>query len=642
MKKCALLTFRAVLFFAVSLAFLSTTAFSATIVLSQTGQTECYTQAGALTDCAGTGQDGEYLMGIAWPNPRFSAGTGAGADCITDNLTGLMWPRNANLTAVPLKWNAAIDYANTLTLCGFDDWRLPNINELESIIHGGQSNTETWLITEGFTNTQTSWYWTSTTYAAQTNNAWLVDIRTGYEHGDVRLDSGLNSYSVWPVRTDTTVTNPPAALWKTGQSVSYRAGDDGDHKTGIDWPSPRFEVGTGVEADCVVDNLTGLMWSKNAYPYNTKDTWQGVLGYANGLTLCGYTDWRLPNRKELTSLVDRSQHDPALPAGHPFTNVEPGGYWTSSTAADSFTYAWLVSMPDGYVHEGGKSGGYSVWPVRGGQSTPSGQLTLSIVKAGAGAGAVASEPAGLDCGASCTGQSAGFASGAGVTLTATADENSAFVYWSGACSGDSNPCHLALTADMTVTAYFVPLAAKKVNLNTSKVAKNAGKGTITSDDGFILCGTGKGCSAKYYPGSPVTLTAEALPGSTFTGWQSATVSCPGTDPCALILDKTTSVKAVFIGDYMLKVVSKSQKVKGVGGSGTVTYGTAISCSTSSKLNCSTKVAYDTAVTLTANPDAGSQLKSWTGCPNPDLVNKTCSLTMGKAYTVTATFVPAGE
>ncbi len=52
---------------------------------------------GTPRNCAGTGEDGELRKGVAWPNPRFVSGTGAAADCMTDKLTGLMWPKNGNL-----------------------------------------------------------------------------------------------------------------------------------------------------------------------------------------------------------------------------------------------------------------------------------------------------------------------------------------------------------------------------------------------------------------------------------------------------------------------------------------------------------------------------------------------------------------
>jgi len=63
------------------------------ISLPKTGQTICYDVQGQVIDCQGTGMDGETQVGQAWPGDRYSV-TG---DCVTDNLTGLMWPNNANL-----------------------------------------------------------------------------------------------------------------------------------------------------------------------------------------------------------------------------------------------------------------------------------------------------------------------------------------------------------------------------------------------------------------------------------------------------------------------------------------------------------------------------------------------------------------
>ena len=160
-------------------------------------------------------------------------------------------------------------------------------------------------------------------------------------------------------------------LPKTGQTTSYAAGDDGAHEKGTAWPNPRF---TDNANGTVTDNLTGLIWLKNANCFGTQ-TWAAALTSANGLAslACGLTDgssagdWRLPNRKELQSLVDRSTVNPALPSGHPFTAVQANVYWSSSTYAGDATVAWFVSMNGGGVYNGHKGLYYYVWPVRGGQ-----------------------------------------------------------------------------------------------------------------------------------------------------------------------------------------------------------------------------------------------------------------------------------
>jgi hypothetical protein len=137
---------------------------------------------------------------VAWPNPRFTAGTGVTADCVTDNLTGLMWTRNANLPAAQRTWLQALDDANTLVLCGFDDWRLPNRKELRSLINYSLANNAATLNTLGFSNVQSNLYWSSSTYVPTTDplaaNAWVASMRDG----DVAFFDKTGSHFVWPVR----------------------------------------------------------------------------------------------------------------------------------------------------------------------------------------------------------------------------------------------------------------------------------------------------------------------------------------------------------------------------------------------------------------------------------------------------------
>jgi len=124
----------------------------------------------------------------------------------------------------------------------------------------------------------------------------------------------------------------PAEIWQTGQKTTYATGDDGDLEKGVFWPVPRFtDHGNGT----ITDNLTGLMWTKNANLAGGAKFWQEALDYVksinSGAGLGGYHDWRLPNRKELFSLIDHSKWDPALPASDPFQNVQSDCYWSSTT-----------------------------------------------------------------------------------------------------------------------------------------------------------------------------------------------------------------------------------------------------------------------------------------------------------------------
>jgi len=165
---------------------LCTIAYAATILLPKTGQTTCYDASGASIACAGTGQDGELQMGVAWPNPRFSDNSD---QTVTDNLTGLIWTKDANLPAthnpivdavgIPIgtgaTWQQALDYVkalNTENYLGHNDWRLPNINELASLVNKGESNQAAWLNGQGFANVQSVLcYWSGSSRLTVMNNS---------------------------------------------------------------------------------------------------------------------------------------------------------------------------------------------------------------------------------------------------------------------------------------------------------------------------------------------------------------------------------------------------------------------------------------------------------------------------------------
>ena len=157
-----------------------------------------------------------------------------------------------------------------------------------------------------------------------------------------------------------------ALVPQTGQTTSYAAGDDGDVQEGVPWPNPRF---TDNANGTITDNLTGLVWLKNGNCFGAQ-AWATAIASANGLAsgVCGLTDgstvgqWRLPNQKELRSLVDLSGNSPA----QPFTAVQGSSYWSGSTVANGTDSAWLVTF-NGTVHYNYKTYYYYVWPVRSGQ-----------------------------------------------------------------------------------------------------------------------------------------------------------------------------------------------------------------------------------------------------------------------------------
>jgi len=156
-----------------------------------------------------------------------------------------------------------------------------------------------------------------------------------------------------------------AAVPKTGQTTSYRTGDDGDLQPGVASPSPRF---TDNGNETVTDNQTGLVWGKDAsLRVGYIGGWNEAIDYCNGLSLGGHDDWRLPTVKELQSLIDSGHCDPALSSGHPFTGVQSdAGYWSSTTSAQWTGLTWVVSLEYGHTWQSEKGTACGVLPVRGG------------------------------------------------------------------------------------------------------------------------------------------------------------------------------------------------------------------------------------------------------------------------------------
>ena len=139
---------------------------------------------------------------------RFTVGEGVESECITDNLTGLMWPKNGNLFGRQ-KWyqslytvadiNGNDDKATRNNLCGHKDWHLPTVNELLSLMNYEWSNQYEWLENQGFNNVQSDPYWSSTSNIPpySRNAALYVYFSTGGVSSVGKADS--NNY-VWPVR----------------------------------------------------------------------------------------------------------------------------------------------------------------------------------------------------------------------------------------------------------------------------------------------------------------------------------------------------------------------------------------------------------------------------------------------------------
>jgi len=335
--------------------------------LARTGQTTSYA----------AGDDSSAQRGVSWPGARYSDN---GDGTVTDRLTGLVWLKNAGCFA-PGNWSAALLAASQLAsgACGLADgstagqWRMPNANELESLVDVSQSGP---ALSAGhpFTNVAaTNAYWSSTTYMALSTNAMAIRFSdgrwiNGIDAGDASFDNdkATSANSLWAVRSGAT----PGAVQLLATGVfpgigggSFGVGDDASLQIGVPLTSPRFiDNGDGTLADTV----TGLTWLKQADCI--QQTWPAALAAVNALASgqCGLADgstagqWRMPNRTEMLSLSDRAptfpqasylngqyQASAAVTGPVIFTNyVVADYYWTSSTDAADTAQAWTVYSCD--------------------------------------------------------------------------------------------------------------------------------------------------------------------------------------------------------------------------------------------------------------------------------------------------------
>jgi hypothetical protein len=341
--------------------------------LASTGQQTSYTR----------GDDASERKGVPWAASTRFADNQDGT--VTDNQTGLIWLKDAGCFE-PTVWSNALAEAIQLAsgACGLEDgsaagqWRLPNINELESLIDASSANP---ALSPGhpFSNVSDGSYWSSTSYFGgrqNSPNAWAIRLSDGrtMNDGGSNVKAASNN-AVWAVKGNAAGA---VQLRATGMYVVFASGDDGSLQTGVRLTYPRW---IDHENGTVTDTMTGLIWLKQADCIN--ESWAAAIAAVNALASgqCGLADgsaagiWRMPNRNEMESLSDRidSNHaaffnatyltsDNAIYQARIFTNfVEAQYYWTSTTDVADTSKAWTVYSADFGVYDVAKSSnGYTL------------------------------------------------------------------------------------------------------------------------------------------------------------------------------------------------------------------------------------------------------------------------------------------
>lgn len=303
-------------------------------LLTATGQTILYDNDGELLSALSSGdafygQDANYLAGEEMDYQDNGDGT------TTDLNTGLMWQQVPSSS--DFSWQDAVDYCDNLEFAGYDDWRIPSLKELYSISDFSSGwpylNTDYFSLASGQV-TKDEQFWSSNYYVGVT-----VEGGSASAFGVNHVTGHIKSYSA-------EASGPVGGKYVR----AVRGGDYGANEF--------VNNGNGT----ITDGATGLMWAQDDNERGLD--WTDALTYAENAGLAGYTDWRLPNVKELQSIVDYTRSPSATdvanvgPAISTMFNCTPivneagdddyGYYWTSTsanfTSGEPYYYAWYVAF----------------------------------------------------------------------------------------------------------------------------------------------------------------------------------------------------------------------------------------------------------------------------------------------------------
>ena len=378
-----------------------------TYPLVETGQGFCYDDDGQNTTCpaedeAFYGQDAQFT-GNAFSYTDNGDGT------VTDNVTGLVWQQTPD--GNPYSWEQAQSYCESLTLGGQDDWRMPTLKELFSISDFSAGwpylDTDYFDLAASDSISKDEQYWADNTYVGYTSEG-RYDAAFGVNHatGHIKAYPAL-------------VTGPMGKYVRCVCGDEYGINDFVDNSNGT-----------------ITDEATGLMWTQ-ADSGEGMD-WEAALAYAqemNDANYLGYSDWRLPNVKELQSIADYDYAPDAEDAAYDGPALDPmfsvseitneAGesdypyYWTSTSArfqsTGDFYYAWYVAAGRAVDGSGADSHGAGAvrfdTKVEGGPAGEGGERVYNYVRLVRG-GYVTETPDG-DSNANDTAPELAFAGGGG-------------------------------------------------------------------------------------------------------------------------------------------------------------------------------------------------------------------------------------
>ena len=294
------------------------------------------------------GADSDYTI-----NPPSFTNHGNGTS--TDNVTGLLWQR---VDGGEMTWTNALLYAATNTLGGWPagSWRLPSVHELASILIYSRENpalNTNFFLSGGGTNAD--YWWSKDTLATDHARVWVSNAGGGVGpkvQNETLSAGGTLRYHARLVRGSSPPTNSPIHHF--------------------------YNNGNGT----ITDLDTGLIWQQGEAA--AMMNWTNAILYAESLTLGSFTDWRLPNIKELESLNDETLANPSIDTNF-FLNAKSARYWASTTQNNRSTNAWWNEFIAGITSQSPKVGSNWVRAVRGPFTVTAPVLTVAT-NAAAGAG----------------------------------------------------------------------------------------------------------------------------------------------------------------------------------------------------------------------------------------------------------------